>query len=267
MRSNAPLIGGESNLDAQRLLAARPRRRHLHVRRARSSTARPAAMHLNKPINGMERTPDNSGYWLVADDGGIFSFGNAKFYGSTGGQHLNKPVLGMERTHVGKGYWLFACDGGIFTLRRREVPRLARRHAPRRRRSWRCSARATGNGYWMMTADGHVLSRSATPGCYGDIGGVQELRRRGAPARCARTARATGSRPATARSFAFGDAKSLGFPATVGGHTVGLIGARRLRSRRRSRSRAATVATMPALHPRGARGNRAERVACGAGRR
>ena len=41
--------------------------------------------HLNKPIVGMAATPDGGGYWLVASDGGIFTFGDARFYGSTGG--------------------------------------------------------------------------------------------------------------------------------------------------------------------------------------
>ena len=36
-----------------------------------------------------------SGYRLVASDGGIFSFGDATFYGSTGGLTLNKPIVGM----------------------------------------------------------------------------------------------------------------------------------------------------------------------------
>ena len=35
------------------------------------------------------------GYWLVASDGGIFSYGDATFYGSTGGTTLNKPIVGM----------------------------------------------------------------------------------------------------------------------------------------------------------------------------
>jgi hypothetical protein len=35
------------------------------------------------------------GYWLVASDGGIFSFGDASFYGSTGGMTLNKPIVGI----------------------------------------------------------------------------------------------------------------------------------------------------------------------------
>ena len=52
-------------------------------------------MPLNKPIVGMAATPDGKGYWLVASDGGIFTFGDARFYGSTGGKHLNQPVVGM----------------------------------------------------------------------------------------------------------------------------------------------------------------------------
>ena len=36
-----------------------------------------------------------AGYWLVAFDGGIFSFGDATFDGSMGGTHLNQPIVGM----------------------------------------------------------------------------------------------------------------------------------------------------------------------------
>jgi hypothetical protein len=37
------------------------------------------------------------GYWLVATDGGIFSFGDAQFFGSTGAVPLNKPIVGLAR--------------------------------------------------------------------------------------------------------------------------------------------------------------------------
>ena len=50
---------------------------------------------LNKPVVGMASTPDGKGYWLVAADGGVFSFGDAHFYGSTGGITLNAPIVGM----------------------------------------------------------------------------------------------------------------------------------------------------------------------------
>ena len=52
----------------------------------------------------------------MASDGGIFTFGDAAFYGSTGALTLNSPVVGMAPTPDGKGYWLVAADGGIFTF-------------------------------------------------------------------------------------------------------------------------------------------------------
>ncbi len=56
------------------------------------------------------------GYWFVAADGGIFTFGDALFYGSMGATVLNKPVVAMAATPSGKGYWFVAADGGIFTF-------------------------------------------------------------------------------------------------------------------------------------------------------
>ncbi|HET9075698.1 MAG TPA: hypothetical protein VFN68_02110 [Acidimicrobiales bacterium] len=59
--------------------------------------------------------PPRPGYWFVAADGGVFSFG-APFFGSTGGLRLNQPVVGMAATPDGGGYWLVARDGGIFSF-------------------------------------------------------------------------------------------------------------------------------------------------------
>src|ERR1700723_183950 len=69
------------------------------------------AVVASKPIVGMAATPDGGGYWLVASDGGIFTFGDAVFHGSTGGEHLNAPITGMATTPTGGGYWLQGADG------------------------------------------------------------------------------------------------------------------------------------------------------------
>ncbi len=71
---------------------------------------------LSKPVVGMAVDPVTGGYWLVATDGGIFSF-NAPFEGSTGAMHLNRPVVGMTASPDGQGYWFVASDGGIFSFR------------------------------------------------------------------------------------------------------------------------------------------------------
>jgi hypothetical protein len=76
-----------------------------------------AGMTLNQPIVGMTTPPGGDlGIWLVATDGGVFSYGSAVFHGSTGAIRLNKPIVGMAATVSGQGYWLVASDGGVFAF-------------------------------------------------------------------------------------------------------------------------------------------------------
>jgi hypothetical protein len=41
---------------------------------------------------------DQFGYWEAASDGGIFTFGDTDFWGSTGGMRLNAPIVGIGTT-------------------------------------------------------------------------------------------------------------------------------------------------------------------------
>ncbi len=75
-------------------------------------------MRLNAPVLGMTPTQTGHGYWLYARDGGIFSFGDARFFGSTGAIRLNQPVVSMAARPQGDGYWMIARDGGIFSFGR-----------------------------------------------------------------------------------------------------------------------------------------------------
>ena len=50
---------------------------------------------LNAPVVGMSATPDGTGYWLAAADGGVFAFGSAPFDGSMAGRPLAAPVVGI----------------------------------------------------------------------------------------------------------------------------------------------------------------------------
>ncbi len=74
------------------------------------------ALVVDRPIVAMAATPDGGGYWEVASDGGIFSFGDAGFYGSEGGHPLNAPIVGMAGAPDGGGYWEVASDGGVFSF-------------------------------------------------------------------------------------------------------------------------------------------------------
>ncbi len=71
---------------------------------------------LVSPINAASETCTGRGYWLGAGDGGIFTSGDATFFGSMGGKHLNRPIVGMTSTPTDQGYWLVASDGGIFSF-------------------------------------------------------------------------------------------------------------------------------------------------------
>ncbi|HEY2214357.1 MAG TPA: hypothetical protein VGH31_04810, partial [Acidimicrobiales bacterium] len=72
-------------------------------------------LHLNAPIVSITVDPSTGGYWLLAKDGGVFTF-NAPFFGSTGGMKLAQPVVGLVPSANGLGYLLFAADGGIFNF-------------------------------------------------------------------------------------------------------------------------------------------------------
>ena len=111
---------------------------------------------LNQPVVGEATTRDGGGFWMVAADGGIFSFGDAVFHGSTGALHLNKPVVGMAADPTTTGYWLVASDGGIFSFGapfhgstggyHLNEPVVGMAPTP------------DGGGYWLVASDGGVFS-------------------------------------------------------------------------------------------------------------
>jgi hypothetical protein len=128
----------------------------------------PAAAPAASPACPNPHTPD-PGYWQVGSDGGIFSFGGAQFYGSTGSMHLNKPVVGMAASPSGNGYWLVASDGGVFAYGDAQFygstgsialnkPIIA------------LIPSLDGGGYWLIASDGGVFAFGDAK-FYGSTGG------------------------------------------------------------------------------------------------
>ncbi|MGH9307644.1 MAG: SpoIID/LytB domain-containing protein [Acidimicrobiales bacterium] len=111
------------------------------------------------------------GYWEYASDGGIFNFGNAHFYGSTGNIKLNKPVVGMAATPDGGGYWLVASDGGIFSFGNAHF--YGSTGAIRLNRPIvGMSATPDGGGYWLVASDGGIFS-FGNAHFYGSTGAIR----------------------------------------------------------------------------------------------
>ncbi|HEV7861841.1 MAG TPA: Calx-beta domain-containing protein [Acidimicrobiia bacterium] len=163
--------------------------------------------------------PKGQGYWFVASDGGIFSYADSKFHGSTGAIRLNQPVVGMARTPSGNGYWLVARDGGIFSFGdarffgstgniRLNQPIVGMAATP------------TGNGYWFVAADGGIFSYGDAR-FFGSTGGQ----------RLAKPIVGMAATPSGAgywfvagdgAVFNFGDARPLGSATGLGQPAVGL---------------------------------------------
>ena len=52
-------------------------------------------------------------YWLLAADGGLFSFGDAGFFGSLPGSKIASPAVAMRPTRTGGGYLIVAATGAV----------------------------------------------------------------------------------------------------------------------------------------------------------
>jgi lysophospholipase L1-like esterase len=126
---------------------------------------------LNGPVLDSVATPSGRGYYMVASDGGIFTFGDARFRGSMGGQPLNAPVQSLAPDPDGLGYWLVASDGGVFAFDapfRGSVPGAL---GPGRRLNAPVVGMVSyGNGYLMVASDGGIFnfSNRAFAGSLGD---------------------------------------------------------------------------------------------------
>ncbi|NNN10287.1 MAG: hypothetical protein HKL83_00280 [Acidimicrobiaceae bacterium] len=53
---------------------------------------------------------------MVASDGGVFSFGDAAFYGSTGNLQLSSPAISIKSSPDGKGYTIYTQGGQFFNF-------------------------------------------------------------------------------------------------------------------------------------------------------
>ncbi len=97
------------------------------------------------------------GYWVNATDGGIFSFGNAQFYGSTGSIRLNQPVVAIASTHDAAGYWEVATDGGVFSFG--DAQFLGSTGSIRLNKPMVGMATTPdGGGYWLVASDGGIFA-------------------------------------------------------------------------------------------------------------
>jgi hypothetical protein len=105
----------------------------------------------------MAMTPSRHGYYLVSSFGGVFSYGDAIWYGSIAGRHLRTETVALAVTPSGKGYYLLTRAGNVFafgdarfrgsTAARLGTPPLAG-----------IGLTPDGRGYWLVSIRGNIFS-------------------------------------------------------------------------------------------------------------
>src|SRR5262249_43008406 len=121
-------------------------------------------LHATSPVVGAAATRTGDGYWLLAADGGVFSFGDARFSGARPGS--SQPAVGIAASRSGQGHWTARADGsvvGFHVLPRGNDAVYAAK--PGTAKTVAIAASFTG-GYWI--AQGELDDAATTPSIAND---------------------------------------------------------------------------------------------------
>ncbi len=112
-----------------------------------------------RSIVAMAVTPDRGGYYLVSSFGGVFNYGDAKFFGSLAHQHLGSPAVAFAVTPSGNGYYLVTRFGQVYPFGdARYYGSPANLHvAP----TTAFGVAQHDAGYWVVTSKGNVFNYGA----------------------------------------------------------------------------------------------------------
>jgi hypothetical protein len=124
------------------------------------------------PPKPIETAPvaSNEGFWLLGKDGGVFSFGTAKYYGSIGYLGGARQVVSMAADPDHEGYWFVGPDGGIYAYKapfwgstgniKLTKPIVGMAPTP------------SGKGYWLVASDGGIFA-FGDAGFFGSTGAIK----------------------------------------------------------------------------------------------
>ncbi len=112
---------------------------------------------LPSPIVGAAALANGSGYYLVAADGSVYSFGAAPFLGSMYGRYTNGAITGIA-VAPGRGYYLVSANGSVWNF---DAPWFGSRRGLYTNGTITGIAVAPGRGYYLVSSRGSVWNFDA----------------------------------------------------------------------------------------------------------
>ena len=111
---------------------------------------------LNSPIVGMVPSSDGDGYFMVASDGGVFAFGDARFAGSCPGiGGCSGAAVAVVPDASGEGYWVVTQTGHVYSF---GDARYYGAPGPNSVPVTSAAETPDGRGYWILFANGAISS-------------------------------------------------------------------------------------------------------------
>ncbi len=171
------------------------------------------APSLDAPIVGMVPTFTGDGYFMVASDGGVFAFGDARFEGSCPGiGGCGGAAVTVMPDRTGNGYWLVTSTGGVYAF---GDATFYGAPSPSAVPVVDAVATPDAHGYWLLYANGVVIGYGDAAPFGSPVGYVNVFN----PATSIfRTADGQGYWVASSRGdvFSYGDSPYLGGMAAAG---------------------------------------------------
>ena len=161
----------------------------------------------------MVPTRTGHGYFMVASDGGVFAFGDARFEGSCPGiGGCSGAAVAVMPDQSGNGYWLVTANGGVYAFG--DAPFYGD-PPPSSVPVVDAVATPDGHGYWILYANGGVSAFGDAAPLGAPLGYVNSFN---PAAAIFPTADGRGYWVAAARGdvFTYGDAPFLGSMSATG---------------------------------------------------
>ena len=139
------------------------------------------ALAFHAGIVGIAPTATGAGYWLADSAGRVIAVGDAIDLGSVANPNPTDPIVALASTPLGDGYWLVTAHGRVHRFGRAKhfgglvseldaqldianyesygALRAEARRLAREQSIVAIASTPTGNGYWLVGADGRVFGR------------------------------------------------------------------------------------------------------------